>query len=363
MAAKWILGILFLFFIIVMIIFWYRKYKKSSELELHSLNRAKQRQEMKKSAGCSLSSPSITVTNVSQTTITVEVTATGEEGALNGVEIEWVGPFSGILPDTSALTTSKICRVNLPYPTTSLFAGETVTVTLGAINNNGAIFDTSLCQPTSTCSTIQATSCSAALLCGTQYAIRATALGGLRTSCPSAPSGWVLATTTACGGGGGSGTEDSSSSGSDSSDTEHEEEEEACKQGEVPCTRMHAFWQRYPEQWPSSVQSIVLGSNQYSKQQAMQILRTAENRRFKKNALISLAKELIVAILNINQGAPSTAVTSAVAQAHTLIGSSVIPPLGAGQLSKNAAQAVCMTLHLFNKGRIGPGRCKRQQRG
>lgn len=355
--TSWILGLLFLFLIIVMVVYWYRKYKRPSELESYALSHAKQK-DMTKSAGCSLSSPSISVTSISQTSITVDVSATGEEGALNGVQIEWVGPFSGILPDTSALTTSKMCSVILPYPSTSLLSGQTVTVTIGAVTNSGAIFDTSLCQPTSTCSTSQVGSCSSALLCNTQYAIRATALGGLRTSCQtSAPSGWVLATTGLCGGTGGGGSSSSGSSGSESSDTE-----EDCKPGEKPCTRMDQFWRHYEGQWPSNMQMIVLGSTQYTKQQALQILRT-ENRRFKNNALIALAKELITALLNVaNKVEPGNAVGSAIAQAHTLIGSRVIPPLGSGQLSKNAVQAVFMTLRRFNKGRIGPGRCKRRRR-
>src|SRR5215216_1738750 len=79
------------------------------------------------------------------------------------------------------------------------------------------------------------------------------------------------------------------------------------------CTYTLGYWKNHPEKWP--VSSLTLGSITYTKDQLLQILNTPAQ----GNGLISLAHQLIAALLNIARGSNDNAVEDAIDDANALI--------------------------------------------
>ena len=117
------------------------------------------------------------------------------------------------------------------------------------------------------------------------------------------------------------------------------------------CPRPQGYWKNNPALWP--VDSLVLGTQTYSKAQLLVIL----NNSTKTDASIILAKQLIAAKLNIENGADASAITSSVSTADTLISGysgklpyKVKPSSGAGQ----AMVSLGNEMDAYNKGLLTP---------
>jgi len=121
--------------------------------------------------------------------------------------------------------------------------------------------------------------------------------------------------------------------------------------GEQGCTYTQGYWKNHPEAWP--VTSLTLGTVTYTQNQLLRIL----NQPVRGNGLISLAKQLIAAKLNIAAGATSTDVDQAVTDADALIGGLIVPPIGSDSLSPSSTSSLNDTLTSYNEGDIGPGHC------
>jgi hypothetical protein len=119
----------------------------------------------------------------------------------------------------------------------------------------------------------------------------------------------------------------------------------------VNCTYTQGFWKNHPDSWP--VSELMLGDVNYTKAELLAIL----NQPAQGNGLLILAHQLIAAELNAAQGADITDITQALADAHALIGSLVVPPSGGGYLAPNQASSLAQTLDDYNNGVIGPGHC------
>jgi hypothetical protein len=117
------------------------------------------------------------------------------------------------------------------------------------------------------------------------------------------------------------------------------------------CTFTQGYWKNHPTVWP--VTSLSLGTVTYSQSQLLAILGTA----VKGNGLVSLAHQLIAAKLNLAYGASPLGVTSAIAAADALIGSLVVPPVGAGYLPPVKVCVLTQTLDNFNNGLFGVPSC------
>jgi len=125
------------------------------------------------------------------------------------------------------------------------------------------------------------------------------------------------------------------------------------------CTFTQGYWKTHgpvptgnnTDVWP--VNTLSLGTTSYTDLQLQSIFDTPAG----GNGLISLAHQLIAAKLNIANGADGTALGTAIADADTLIGIKVVPPVGSGVLSPASTSSLNSTLTLFNEGGIGPGHC------
>lgn len=108
--------------------------------------------------------------------------------------------------------------------------------------------------------------------------------------------------------------------------------------------------------WP--VTQLNLGSVNYSQSQLISIF----NQSAAGNGLVNLAHQLIAAKLNVERNisdpvAQPNEVKKAIADADTLIGALVVPPVGTGSLlPKNVGDLVNL-LDSYNNGAIGPGHC------
>jgi hypothetical protein len=125
------------------------------------------------------------------------------------------------------------------------------------------------------------------------------------------------------------------------------------------CTYTQGYWKTHgpiptgnnSNEWP--VTSLMLGTVSYTDSQLLQILGQSVG----GNGLIALAHQLIAAKLNVAKGADPTDVAGAIAAADTLIGSRVVPPVGAGSLTPSATSALITALTAYNEGATGPGHC------
>ncbi|MFL6290428.1 MAG: hypothetical protein ACJ759_05995 [Thermoanaerobaculia bacterium] len=126
------------------------------------------------------------------------------------------------------------------------------------------------------------------------------------------------------------------------------------------CTYTQGYWKTHgpiptgnnSNEWP--VTDLTLGSVLYTDLQLQSIFDTPAG----GNGLISLAHQLMAAKLNVASGADDSAIAGAIAAADALIGSLVVPPVGAGSLPPSATSALNATLTSFNEGLIGPGHCQ-----
>jgi hypothetical protein len=132
----------------------------------------------------------------------------------------------------------------------------------------------------------------------------------------------------------------------------------ACTQGngECPlgCVESQGFWKNHPQAWP--VTSLTLGTITYNQSQLLIIF----SQPVRGNGLVSLAKQLIAARLNLANGAATTPnVTQAIADANALIDGLVIPPIGSGFLPPSTTEALRNTLDNYNNGEApgGPPAC------
>jgi len=114
------------------------------------------------------------------------------------------------------------------------------------------------------------------------------------------------------------------------------------------CTLTQGYWKNHADAWP--VASLTIGTNTYSKDELLVILKTP----VKGNGLISLSHQLIAAKLNVAAGATSSSISDAIAQADALIGSL---KLGTDSLTTAEVAALVDKLTQFNEGAIGPGHC------
>jgi hypothetical protein len=117
------------------------------------------------------------------------------------------------------------------------------------------------------------------------------------------------------------------------------------------CTYTLGYWKNHTQQWP--VTGLTLGTVTYSAAQLLAILNQPAN----GNKLLILAHQLIAAKLNIANGADPSSAASTIAAADALIGSLVVPPIGAGDLPTDPATSYSNLLDDFNNGLIGPGHC------
>ncbi len=117
------------------------------------------------------------------------------------------------------------------------------------------------------------------------------------------------------------------------------------------CTFTIGYWKNHPSAWP--VSSLTLGSVSYSKAQLLQIL----GQPTVGNGLVSLAKQLIAAKLNLAMGADGSSILPTVAAADALIGALVVPPIGSGHLAPSGCSGLTQTLDDFNNDEDDHGRC------
>jgi hypothetical protein len=103
------------------------------------------------------------------------------------------------------------------------------------------------------------------------------------------------------------------------------------------CTQ--GFWKNHPEVW--CVTSLSLGDVEYTQPELLSIF----DQPVQGNGLVALAHQLIAAKLNVACGAASV---DAIADADALIGSLVVPPVGAGFLETSATSDLVAALDAFN---------------
>jgi hypothetical protein len=231
-----------------------------------------------------------------------QIAGTGDDNTFTGTQCS--GSFSG---------NANGSRYNLS-------AGECVTVNLGDL-----LFDEGA-----------STSCPNPLVCGTTYAIRAFAHAS-NTLQRSDFTATLFCSTLPC---------DEGDSGG--------------------CTFTQGYWKTHnpivcatdPSSplcllWPAS--SLQLGNNSYDVTQLLSILNTPAQ----GNGLLNLAHQLIAAKLNIAAGADPAAAATAIADADTLIGNLVIPPVNGSSdsLAPSATSALTTILTNYNEGATGPGHC------
>lgn len=85
------------------------------------------------------------------------------------------------------------------------------------------------------------------------------------------------------------------------------------------CVYGQGYWKNHQTNWP--INSLFLGSNQYTKDQLINIFKTS----VKDNGLTSLAHQLIAAKLNQANGAAIAPIKDIINMADNLIGSAIIP--------------------------------------
>jgi hypothetical protein len=128
-------------------------------------------------------------------------------------------------------------------------------------------------------------------------------------------------------------------------------------EGEDGCTYTVGYWKnhgpgsRQGNEWP--VNQLPIGANVYTDAQLMSIL----NQPTRGNGLVSLARQLIAAKLNIANGASNEEILETIIAADQLIGSLLVPPVGDGYLSPSVTSALTQALADFNEGITGPGHC------
>lgn len=85
------------------------------------------------------------------------------------------------------------------------------------------------------------------------------------------------------------------------------------------CPLTQGFWKNHLSAW--KLTSLVLGATTYTAAKAETLLNTSPH----GDASLILAHQLIAALLNIANGAPSTAIASTISDANSLLGAGPIP--------------------------------------
>jgi hypothetical protein len=96
---------------------------------------------------------------------------------------------------------------------------------------------------------------------------------------------------------------------------------------------------------------LQLGNVTYNQQELLAIL----NQPVRGNGLVSLAHQEIAAKLNIATGADESCVNETLAQADSLIGDLIIPPVGEGFLAPTGYER---TLTAYNQGSLCVPSCE-----
>jgi hypothetical protein len=125
----------------------------------------------------------------------------------------------------------------------------------------------------------------------------------------------------------------------------------ATTKAQTNCTFTQGYWKTHPEAWP--VTNLTLGTVNYNQTQLLQIL----NEPAGGNGLLILAHQLIATLLNVAGGADPTPVATNIANAHSLIGGLVIPPIGAGFLAPATVNADATALDDYNNGNTTVPHC------
>jgi hypothetical protein len=121
------------------------------------------------------------------------------------------------------------------------------------------------------------------------------------------------------------------------------------------CTYTVGYWKNHPDVWP--VNGLTLGTVNYTNAELLSILNQSPGNGQQANGLVSLAHQLIAALLNIAMGADPSAAQQAIDDANALIGGLVVPPVGGGYLDPADTSALTQTLDDYNNGVTGPGHC------
>jgi len=257
-----------------------------------------------------LSTPTISCFSNNQTSITVQIKA-GATGAPAGFSLQWI-KTSDLLALGGVWPTAGFCAASFSgVPSCSnynLAPNATVNIKVG-----DNLFDD--CGASSGCANIP-------LECGTQYSFRAFAHANAANN-KSAFSAIQVCETAAC-------------------------DKPSCEPG---CTLTQGFWKTHSELWSNT--SLTLGSVNYSAAQLLTIYNAAPA----GNGLKTLAHQLITAKLNILNGAEPTAIQTAIASADALIGTLIVPPVGAGFLAPTVVATLVNELTDWNEGKTGPGHC------
>jgi hypothetical protein len=121
--------------------------------------------------------------------------------------------------------------------------------------------------------------------------------------------------------------------------------------GTWACTYTQGYWKNHPDAWPVDV--ITVGNETYSKDEAVEILRTPPE----GNATIILAHQLIAAKLNGANGVSQDAIGDTIADADAWL---TEYPLGSNPSGLDREQGVALAekLDSYNNGLLGPGPCE-----
>ena len=123
-----------------------------------------------------------------------------------------------------------------------------------------------------------------------------------------------------------------------------------CAQPSI-CVFLQGFWKNHPEAWP--VTELQLGNVTYNQQELLSIL----GRPVRGNGLVMLAHQLIAAKLNIANGADGSCIHQTLADAGSLIGDLVVPPVGNGYLKPRDVAGIAGVLGSYNEGNLCAPSC------
>jgi len=244
-----------------------------------------------------------------QKSINITITA-GLSGAPAGFSLQWIKHADYLVFGWPAME-DQMCAAgfsgNANLSRYNLGPGESVTVNIGEfLFDNGA-----------------STNCVEALECGTDYVFRAFA-HATSDHKRSAFSSNNICSTLPC---------------------------------FVACNYSQGYWKTHgpvpmgnnSNEWP--VTSLMLGGVSYTDLQLLAIFNTPA----KGNGLVAMAHQLIAAKLNVAKN--GGAATPDMVAADAMIGSLVVPPVGAGSLPASQTGTLTEALAVYNEGGSGPGHC------
>ena len=115
------------------------------------------------------------------------------------------------------------------------------------------------------------------------------------------------------------------------------------------CPLSQGYWKTHPQEWP--VQQLALGGVTYEQLALLALLKKAVN----GDASIALSKQLIAAKLNLANGADGVPITTAVANADLLVGSSNLPMAVKNRTTLGRSMhAESSLLDSYNNGNLTP---------